>query len=153
VLVRCPSTHFPTEPCTASSMLPALPGVEGKRRRRSFVPPWRWKSRTASARVRGRRRRWLRPPGAGTASCIPRHHHAAATGDSTGTTAGRRVVVFPVPACLLGCYRSILTGHNAGLLVECWFEEKVTGYLGPEQRNQQRQKHIIVESHKLISLI
>lgn len=62
-LVRCASTHFPTEPCTASSMLPALPGVEGKRRRRSFVPPWRWKSRTASARVRGRRRRWLRPPG------------------------------------------------------------------------------------------
>lgn len=54
-------------------------------------------------------------PGAGTASCIPRHHHAAATGDCTGTTAGRRVVVFPAPACLLGCYRSILTGHNAGI--------------------------------------
>jgi hypothetical protein len=89
--------EFPSLFFHNSNYLPHSREWEGKRRRRPagwlakprHVPPRRWKSRTGSARVRRRRRKWLRRPGAGAApspGSIMRRQYIR-----SGTPSGRRL--------------------------------------------------------------
>ena len=104
-----PST-FPTEPCDASSihMLWCSSPSRKWNAKGGGDPSRRWKSRTAFARVRGRRREWLlHRPGARASPHGRQHHAAGGRRHSSRAAACRGLVAFP--AWLSGC--SIVTGH------------------------------------------
>ena len=93
-------------PCSGASSLPSRSRKWNAKG--GGDPSRRWKSRTAFARVRGRRREWLlHRPGARASPHGRQHHAAGGRRHSSRAAACRGLVAFP--AWLSGC--SIVTGH------------------------------------------